>query len=190
VAYLRDEMSRERETRKEGTTTGALAAWNLLAGGLRGGFEARARGLFAGEFALLGPDGEEFGRLGMRGLAGAALKAGGLEAEIERRGLFGARYTMTTDGAPLLLAGPERPHEPLRIFCGGEAFGAETSLLLNRATARPLSEGPKEAGGDLSLRGTLAGRKYRASFPEADGASLAVVAFLLYRTVALRRQAY
>lgn len=183
-------MDRERETRTKGTTTGGPAAWNLLAGGLRGGFEARARGLFAGEFALLGPGGEELGRLGMRGLAGAGLKAGDLEAEIERQGLFGARYTMTTNGAPLLLAGPERPHEPLRIFCSGKAFGAETSLLLNRATARPLSEGPGEAGGEVSLRGSVAGRRYRASFPEADGASLAVAVFLMYRTVALRRQAY
>jgi len=180
-------MSRDETI--ENKTAAGLAAWNLLAGRIRGGsFAARARGLLGIEFALSDADGEEFGRLRMQGLTGAEVLLSGLPTtEVERQGLYGARYRMATGGAQVLIAGPERPPEPLRVFCGGTVYGVESSLLRNRATARPLSP---DSGGEVGLRGGLSGRAYRAEFRPGDGGALAVAAFLLYRAVALRRQLY
>jgi hypothetical protein len=192
-------MRGEGKTRSEGAAAVGLAAWHLLARepGLRaGGFEARARGPLAGEFVLSSSgDGGTFGRLRMRGVVGADFVSDALpETILQRQGLYGARYRVTTGGAQVLIAGPERPEEPLRLLCGGRAYGVETSLLRGRAVARPLgTDGGPEGGSDegaVSLRGGVAGRRYRAEFAGGDGVSLAVAVFVLYRTVALRRQAY
>jgi hypothetical protein len=176
-----------------GRGTAGLAAWNLLARNLAerdpGGsvFTARATGLLGGGFALLDADGAEFGRLVMGGLAGADLVLEGVaEGGIQRQGLYGARYRMTIGGAQVLLAGPERPPEPLRVFCAGRVYTVGTRRLPNRSIARPL--GGEEAPGEVRLEGGVAGRRYRANLPPNDGRALAVAVFLLYRAVALRRQ--
>jgi len=193
-------MSRDETTGATQEAAAGLAAWDLLADRLGGGaFVARARGLLGAEFALLDAtgEGEEFGRLRMLGLTGAELSAGDglVEAVVQRQGLYGARYRMTTGGSQVLIAGPERPPEPLRVFCGGRPYAVESSVLRNRATARPLVPSGADAadGGasaEVRLRGGLSGRAYRAEFRAGDGGALAVAAFLLYRAVALRRQAY
>ena len=168
------------------------APWDLLQQNLAGGFRARARGLLGARFSLLGPGDEEFGQLLMRGMSGAEFRAGASTSEIERSGWFGARYRMTTEGATVLLAGPEEPKGGLRIFCGGKTYEAETNLLSNTATARLLADTPEGGGpgGEVRLEGGLTGRSYRATFLEGDGGTLAIAVFLLYRNVALRRTAY
>ena len=171
-------------------TASPLAFWDLLQRDLAGGFRARARGLLGSVFSLLGPDGEEFGRLRMRGPAGAEFGAGWAEdtpeTEIVRGGPFAARYRMTTGGAPILLASPSDPKSGLRVFCGGKTYETESNVLRNTAAARLLPE-RKDA---VRVKGGLAGRSYEATFPDGDGASLTVAVFLLYRSVALRREAF
>jgi hypothetical protein len=83
--------------------------WRRLGETLEGSFAARARGLLAPEFAILGKEGEEIGRLEIHGVEGAELGAGNLEARIERSAPSG--YTMLTDGAEILAA------EPLAVVC-------------------------------------------------------------------------
>ncbi|QIN77353.1 hypothetical protein GBA65_01190 [Rubrobacter marinus] len=166
-------------------TSSPAAVWDALARDLGGSFRARARGLLGSRFSLLDRGGKEWGELRMMGSYAAEVHAGGSVSEIERTGEFGARYRMRTGGAQTLIAGPERPGEPLRIFCGGKAYGAETNVLRNVSVARLL------AGGDeVRLSGGLAGRSYGGTFPESDGGALAVAVFLLYRNVAIRRTAF
>ena len=174
------------------TTSPLLATWEALARDLGGSFDARARGLLGSRFSLLDGGGRERGQLRMLGSYAAEVHVGGTVSEIERTGEFGARYRMRTDGAPLLIAGPEKPEEGLRIFCGGKAYEAETSVLRNTSAARRLTADPskKENGpAGVSLSGGIAGRSYRGTFPEGDGSALAVAVFLLYRNVAIRRTA-
>ncbi len=172
-------------------TTPSLAPWELLQRDLAGRFRARARGLLGAEFSLFGPEGgEEFGRLRMRGALGATFRAGGAETEIERGGPFAARYRMSTGGAPVLLASPAGPDGGLRVFCGGKTYEARWSVLRNTATAHLLSEFAGSSDEMVRLEGGLAGRSYEASLPEEDGGALAVAVFMLYRSVALRRQAF
>ena len=176
-------------------TAPPLATWDALARDLRGGyFDARARGLLGSRFSLLG-EGGEWGRLRMLGSYAAEVRAGGTVSEIERTGEFGARYRMRTDGAPLLIAGPEKPEEALRIFCAGSAYEAETNVFRNASVARRLTAGPPKdedgpAGDEVDLSGGIAGRSYRGTFPGGDGSALAVAVFLLYRNVGLRRTAF
>ena len=128
----------------------------------------------------------------MLGFYAAEVHAGGMVSEIERTGEFGARYRMKTNGASLLIAGPEKPKEGLRIFCGGKAYEAETNVLRNTSVARRLMVDPEEgnpAGDEVRLTGSIAGRSYRGAFP-GDGGALAVAIFLLYRNVAIRRTAF
>lgn len=193
-------MGGER-TGREGAVAGragpaGLAAWDVLARepSLRAGrFEARARGPLAGEF-VLSAGGEDLGRLRMQGVVGAGFAADGLpETVLQRQGLYGARYRVTTGSAQVLIAGPERPAEPLRLLCGGRAYGVEANPLRTRAVARPLAVGGGTDGGEegtVGLNGGVVGRRYEARFAPGDGVALAVAVFLLYRTVALRRQAY
>lgn len=167
-------------------TASSLSPWEHLQRDLSGRFRARARGLLGTEFSLLGPGDEELGRLRMRGPLGAGFRAAGSETEIERSGPFAARYRMVTDGASVLLANPANPRRGLRIFCGGRTYESESSVLSNTATAVRLPEGLD----GVSVKGGLAGRSYEAEFPRGDAAALAVAVFLLYRSVALRREAF
>ena len=173
-------------------TSSPVATWDRLARDLAGSFGARARGLLGSRFSLLGEEGE-WGQLRMLGSYAAEVHAGGTVSEIERAGEFGARYWMRTDGAPLLIAGPEKPKEGLRIFCGGKAYEAETNVLRNSSAARRLTaDTPNDENGrdEVSVSGGIAGRSYRGRFPEGDGSALAVAVFLLYRNVAIRRTAF
>lgn len=166
-----------------------MAAWGAIAGDLDGSFRARARGLLGSRFALLDERGREWGQLKMLGSYAAEVHARAI-SEIERTGEFGARYRMRTGGAPLLIAGPEKPEEELRIFCGGKAFEAETNVLRNTSVARLLTGNPGESNGEVRIAGGIAGRSYHGTFPEGDGSALAVAVFLLYRNVAIRRTAF
>ena len=167
----------------------AIKAWDALARILDGSLRARALGLLGSSFALLDKGGNEWGRLMMLGSYAAEVHVGEDESEIERTGEFGSRYRMRTNGAPLLIAGPEKPKEGLRIFCGGKAYEAETNVLRNSSLARCLTrDGP--AADEVRLNGGIAGRNYQAAFPAADGSALAVAIFLLYRNVAIRRTAF
>ena len=165
--------------------TSPIVPWERLQRGLGGRFSARARGLTGGEVSLHAPDGEEFGRLRMRPTLGAGFEAGASVTEIVREGEMGSRYRMTTDGAVVLIAGPEGRDGCFNIFCG-KTYTASYKLLRNTATARPAGTGDVE----VRLEGGLAGRSYRATFPKDDGASLAVAVFLLYRNAALRRETF
>jgi hypothetical protein len=98
---------------------------------------------------------------------------------------------MTTGDSQVLIAGPERHPEPLRVFCAGHAYTVETSRLPNHSVARPLGaeEGPGGSPGGVRVRGgVVVGRRYAAVVPRGDGGALAVAVFLVYRAVALRRQ--
>ena len=170
-----------------------MAIWEPLAGDLDGSFRARARGLLGSRFSLLDGRGREWGQLRMLGSYAAEVHVGESVSEIERTGEFGARYRMRTGGAPVLIAGPEKPNEGLRIFCGGKAYEAETSVLRNVSVARRLTGDLKEgeaAGEEVRLEGSVAGRSYRGMFPGGDGGALAVAIFLLYRNVSVRRTAF
>lgn len=176
-------------------TAPSLTFWDLLQEDLAGRFRARARGLLGAEFSLFGPeDKEEFGRLRMRGALEATFRAGAREAspqtEISGGGPFAARYRMKTGGAPVLLASPADPSGGLRIFCAARTYEARWSVLRNTATALLLADGEPGTHGEVRVQGGLAGRSYEATFPPGDGAPLAVAVFLLYRGVALRRQAF
>ena len=175
-------------------TSSPTAAWDPLARSLGGSFQARARGLLGSRFSLLKDD-DEWGTLRMLGSYAAELHVGASRSEIERTGDLGARYRMRTDGSAVLIAGPERPQEGLRIFCGGKAYEAETSVLRNTSVARRLTAAPSQnendaTGDEVRLSGSIAGRSYRVTFPEGDGIALAVAIFLLYRNVAIRRTAF
>lgn len=176
-------------------TSSPTASWDGIAKNLGASFRVRARGLLGSRFSLLDDEGEEWGQLRMLGPYAAEVHAGGAVSEIERVGEFGARYRMRTGGAPLLIAGPERPEEALRIFCGGKSYEARTNLLRNTSVARHLTGGSVKddngsTGDEVSLSGGIAGRSYRAVFPGGDGGALAVAVFLLYRNVAIRRTAF
>ena len=157
-----------------------LAPWRRLGETLAGSFAARARGLLAADFAVLDRGGAEVGRLRTYGPAGAQLKAGDLEARIER--LARSRYTMLSGGAQILTAASARAS--LEIRCLDRLYEVRMSLLRNTAEAA--------TGGEAAVRitGGLTNRRYEAAFDVEDEGSLPVAFFLLYRTVALRREAY
>ena len=160
-----------------------LTPWRRLGEPLAGSFVARARGLLASDFALLDRDGEEVGRLRIHGQKGAELEAGDLEAEIDR--VARSRYTMLAGGAEILTARSAGASGTLEIRCLDHLYEARLSLLRNTAEAG-------QAGGEVTVRisGGLTNRKYEAVFDVDDEGSLAVALFLLYRIVALRREAY
>ena len=170
-----------------------MAAWDALVRDLGGTFRARALGLLGSRFSLSDDGGAEWGQLRMLGPFAAEIHAGGSVSEIDRNGDLWARYRMKTNGASALVAGPERPKEALRIFCGGKVYEAETNVLRNTSAARRLTgkpSGDDPAGGAVNLSGGIAGRSYRGTFPKGDGGALAVAVFLLYRNVAIRRTAF
>jgi hypothetical protein len=156
-----------------------FAPFRRLGETLSGSFAARARGLLGSEFSILDRDGEEVGRLRIHGQEGAELDAGDLEARIER--LTRSRYTMLAGGKEILKAAST----PLQIRCYDHPYEARLSLFRNTAEAGP-------AGGEVTVRitGGLTNRSYGAVFDREDEGSLPVAFFLLYRIVALRREAY
>jgi hypothetical protein len=160
-----------------------LAPWRRLGETLAGSFAARARGLLASEFAILDRDGDEVGRLRIHGPEGAELEAGALEARIER--LPRSRYTMLSSGTEILTAGSAGASSTPEIRCSDRRYEARLSLLRNTAEAGP-------TGDEVAARikGGLTNRSYEAVYDVDDEGSLPVAFFLLYRIVALRREAY
>ena len=150
---------------------------------LGGSFIARACGLFAPEFALLGPSGEEFGRLCLGGIPDAEFRSGDLVAAFEASG---RRYRMVADSKEVLAASPKgRSVDNLEISCGGRTYEAQISPFRNLAVAsRP--------GGERAahLSGGLTGRSYEVLFDAEEGCALPLAVFLLWRVVADRRRAY
>jgi hypothetical protein len=159
-----------------------LTPWRRLRETLAGSFAARARGLLASDFAILDRDGEEVGRLRIHGQKGAELEAGDLEAEIDR--VARSRYTMLAGGAEILTARSAGASGTLEISCFDHLYEARLSLLRNTAEA---ATGDEAA---VRISGGLTNRSYEAVFDVEDEGSLPVAFFLLYRTVALRREAY
>jgi hypothetical protein len=160
-----------------------LTPWRRLGETLEGSFAARERGLLASEFAILGREGEEVGRLEIHGDKGAELGAGYLEAQIERSPLSG--FTMLTDGAEILTAEPLGAWNAPEIKCLHRLYQGRLSLLRNTARAGPAGE-----KATVSITGGLTNRTYEAVFDAGGEGSLPVAIFLLYLTVALRRKAY
>ena len=157
--------------------------WRRLGETLEGYFAARARGLLAPDFAILGREGEEIGGLEIHGAEVAELGAGDLEARIERSALSG--YTMFTDGVEILTAEPRRAWNAPEIKCLDRLYLGRLSLLRNTARAGPAGE-----RATVHITGGLTNRYYGAVFDAGDAGSLPVAFFLLYLTVALRRKAY
>jgi len=160
-----------------------LAPWRKLGKTLSGSFVARARGLLAAEFAVQGRDGEEIGRMRIYGPEGAGLEAGDLEVRIERH--TPTRYAMLAGGATILSSGPVGAPNTPEIRCLGRPYQGRLSLLRNTAEAGPVGD---EA--TVRVTGGLTNRNYEAVFDAKSEESLPVAFFLLYLTVALRRQAY
>jgi hypothetical protein len=161
----------------------APTPWRRLGETLEGSFTARARGLLAPGFAILGKEGEEIGPLQIHGAEGAELGAGDLEARIERSATSG--YRMLTDDAVILTAKPLGAWNAPEIECLESLYRGRLSLLRNTAEAGPAGE-----RATIRISGGLTNRKYEAVFDAGDEGSLPVALFLLYLTVALRRKAY
>ena len=161
----------------------APTPWRKLGENLEGSFVARARGLLAPQFAILGREGEEMGRLEIHGAEGAELGAGDLEGRIERSTLSG--YTMLAGGAEILTAEPLRAWNAPEMRCLDHLYWGRLSLLRNTARAGPAGE-----RATVHITGGLTNRYYEAVFDAGDAGSLPVAFFLLYLTIALRRKAY
>ena len=159
------------------------APWRRLGETLSGSFVARARGLLAAEFAIQDREGEEIGRLMIHGPEGAQLEAGDLEVRIERP--TPTRYTMLAGDKKILWAEPVGTLITPEIRCLDRLYQGRLSLLRNTAEADPV-------GDEVSVRitGGLTNRNYEAAFDAKRVDSLPVALFLLYLTVALRREAY
>ena len=164
--------------------TSAAPFWPYnLRQNLAGSFTARARGLFAPEFVLLGPGEEEFGRLCSGGIGDAQVRAEGFVAAFETSG---RRYSMAADGREILAAHPKgHSSNELEIFCGGRTYEAQIRPCHNLALA-------SHPGAERTTRlsGGLTGRRYEAFFAAEGRSALPVAVFLLWRIVATRRHAY
>lgn len=163
-----------------------LTPWRALSGRIGGRFEARARGLLSGEYALALPTGEEFGRLAISSPnGGAQFAAGDLAATIEQTGRRSYRMLTGADGGETLVSRPVKEAEELRIECAGETYGARISLFRNRAFACT-------PGGErvARLSGSLTGRSYEVLFNAEDRCALPVAVFLLSYVATNRRRAY
>ena len=155
--------------------------WRKLRETLDGRFTARARGLLASEFVLLDSDGAQIGRLEIHGPAGANLRAGDVEARIERTGR--SSYTMVSSGNEILTS-TGKTASP-RITSQNRRYAAGLSLLRNTAEA-----GPAEHTATIRIKGGLTNRNYDLFFDPGDENPLPVALFLLYRLVSVRSEAY
>jgi hypothetical protein len=153
--------------------------WRKLRETLDGRFTARA--LLASEFVLLDREGARIGELDIHGPAGANLRAGDVEARIDRVGRSG--YAMQSSGEEILTSTGD-PTSP-GITSYNHPHKTSLSLLRNKAEA-----GPAEQATTVRIKGGLTNRNYEASFEKDNEYSLPVALFLLYRLVSLRREAY
>jgi hypothetical protein len=155
--------------------------WRHLSETFAGYLTARARGLLASELVLLDREGARIGKLEINGSEGADLRAGDVEARIERVGRSG--YAMLSSGEEILTSTGD-PSSP-GITSHNQPYETTLSLLRNKAEAGP-------AGNTTTVRinGGLTNRSYKATFEPGDKNSLPVTLFLLYRLVSLRRKAY
>ena len=160
-----------------------LASWRRLGEILEGSFVARGRGLLASEVAIFRREDEEIGRLEIHGTEGAELGVGYLEARIERSTI--SSYRMLTEDAAVLTAKPLGAWNAPEIECLESLYQGRLSLLRNTAEAGPAGE-----RATARITGGLTNRIYEAVFDAGDAGSLPVAFFLLYLTVALRRDAY
>ena len=156
-------------------------SWRKLGEALAGHLTARARGFLASEFILLDSENREIGRLKIHGPAGAVLEIGNVDARIEHSAP--ARYTMLSSGAEILTSTGSAT-SPV-IMSLDDPYVTSLSLLRNTAEA-----GPSEHNVKIRIRGGLTNRNYAVLFEPGDEGSLPVALFLLYRLVALRREAY
>ena len=156
-------------------------SWRKLRQTLDGRFTARARGLLASEFVLLDREGAQIGKLEIHGPHGANLRAGDVEARIERVGRSG--YAMLSSGEEILTSTGD-PTSP-GITSQNHPYETSLSLLRNKAEASPAQKATT-----IRIKGGLTNRTYEATFDPADENSLSVALFLLYRLVSLRRKAY
>lgn len=162
----------------------ALSRWYDLQKVLRGSFTAYARGLLIPEFHLLGPDGQEFGRLRLRGPQAAEFRSGDYSAALESsEGL----YRMVASSGDTVVAATTggHPNGDLKISCGGGTYGARINLLRNLAIASY-----PEGGRAVRLSGGLTGRSYEAVSSTEDGCTLPIGVLLLWYVAANRRHAY
>ena len=164
-----------------GTTQRDPEPWRHLGEILEGRFTARARGLLASEFILLDTEGARIGKLEINGSDGADLRAGEVEARIERVGRSG--YAMLSSGEEFLTSTGD-PTSP-GITSHNHPYETSLSLLGNKAEASPAQKATT-----IRIKGGLTNRTYEATFDPADENSLPVALFLLYRLFSLRRKAY
>ena len=155
--------------------------WRSLGEILSGSLTARARGPFASGFALLDRENTEIGSLEIHGPTGAELGAKYVEARVAR--VSPSRYGMLSGGAEILTSTGNATSPEIR--CLGRPYKARLSLLRNRAVAGPAGDAEI-----ARITGGLTNRKYKVLFETDDEGSLPVALFLLYRLVALRREAY
>lgn len=165
-------------------TPRAASSWGYdLRRNLGGSFTARARGLLATEFALLGPNSEEFGRLRLTGVSGAEFRSESYAAAFEASG---RRYRMVADGEEVLTGGPKaRAIDELEISCGSQTYEVWVSFFRNLAVA-------SYPGGERAVRlsGGLMGRSYETLFAVEDRCAFPIAIFLLWHIAANRRRAY
>ena len=146
--------------------------WRSLGEILSGSLTARARGPFASSFALLDRENTEIGSLEINGPTGAELGAKDVEARVAR--VSPSRYGMLSGGAEILTSTGNATSPEIR--CLGRPYRAVAGLVGDGEIAR--------------ITGGLTNRKYKVLFETDDEGSLPVALFLLYRLVALRREAY
>ncbi len=141
-----------------------------------------ARGLLATEFSLLSREGEETGRLRLRGVWEAEFRSGGYVATFEASG---KRYRMVVNGEEALVAGTKgQSLDELEVSCGGQTYEARIGFFHNLALASyPSGERA------VRLSGGLTGRSYKAFFAAEDRCALPVAIFLLWHLAANTIQA-
>lgn len=162
----------------------ALSRWYDLQKALGGSFTARARGLLAPEFVFLGPDGQEFGRLRLRGPRDAEFRSGDYSATLESsEGLY--RMVASSGEAVVAATTNGRPNGELEISCSSRTYGARVNLLRNLATASY-----PDGGRAVRLSGGLTGRSYEAFSSTEDGCALPIGILLLWYVATNRRRAY
>jgi hypothetical protein len=155
--------------------------WRHLSETLAGHLTARARGLLASEFVLLDREDAQMGKLEILGPDGANLRAGDVEARIERVGW--SAYAMLSSGEEILTS----TGDPTSPGITSHNHPYETSLSLLRNTAEA---GLANHTTTVRINGGLTNRNYEATFEPSDENSLPIALFLLYHLIYQRRKAY